>query len=313
MNFKKIIYIPLLSVLGMTSYASYVVQYPEVPVTFKDLGKWVQNETAYTNWINVGSPHDCASGSPLENTQQLGETYTKTFVDCKQEQERTATTSEKNTLSGAIRNSISTKEKNVLTNATYTANSVGTTDFGQWLATEPVYTDWRNLDSPHDCTSAAPLENTQTLGSSYPKVFSGCQQTQERTITTSEKNTISGVVRNIVNTKETKLLTDATYTVTAIGTKVVKECGYSGTSGHAYRWYDIANGDIYSSTYGMGLQWDGVTKIDTTNIDRTYPKATTFVNGGYIYTRGAYKMKGEYYDRRLYYYYYEVCREPVTP
>jgi hypothetical protein len=314
MYIKKLLLVPALSLLGMNSFAEYQIQYPDVPVIFKDLGKWVPANPIISTWVNVGTPHDCQSASPLENTQQLGLSYEKTFSGCKQAQERTVTTSEKQTFTGAVRNQVSTKETQVLTNASYKVNSIGTTDFGQWLQTAPVYTGWVNLESPHDCTSAIPLENTQTLNSTYVKTFSGCTQSQERTVTTSEKNTVTGVVRNVVNTKENQVLTNVTYTANAIGTKVVKECGYSAVSGHAYRWYDIATYDGYTTTYGMGLQWDGSTKIDTTNISKTYPKAATFVNGGYTYTRGAFKEKGSHYDGlRSYYYYYEVCREPIAP
>lgn len=313
MQTKKILLIPLLSVLGATSFASYIVQYPEQPVVFKDLGTWVANDPVVTTWLNVGNPHDCENASPLENTQQLGVAYVKTFSGCKQSQERTVTTSEKQTVTGAIRNQVSTKETQVLTDASYKVNAVGTTDFGQWLQTDPVYTSWRNLEAPHDCTSAAPLENTQTIGSSYVKTFAGCKQSQERDVTTSEKNTVTGNVRNVKTTKETKLVTDATYTVNAIGTKVVKECFHSDSAA-SYRWYDIATSDNYTTTYGMGLDWNGSKKINTVNISKTYPKAATFVSEGYVYTRGVFKVKSSYYDQnRSFYYYYEVCREPVTP
>lgn len=222
MHIKKLLLVPVLSLLGMNSFAEYQIQYPDIPVTFKDLGQWVPSDPVISTWINVGTPHDCQSASPLENTQPFGLTYTKTF--------------------------------------------------------------------------------------------SGCQQSQERTVTTGERHTVSGALRNQVNTTETKVLTDASYAVNSIGTKIVKECGYSAVSGHAYRWYDIATYDGYTTTYGMGLQWDGSTKIDTTNISKTYPKAATFVNGGYTYTRGAFKEKSSHYDGlRSYYYYYEVCRELIAP
>lgn len=314
MSIKKFLLFPLFSFIGITSLAEYQIQYPDVPVTFKNLGKWVQAEPAYTNWLNIGTPHDCGSASPLENTQQLGTTYVKTFSNCKQSQERTVTTSEKQTVTGAIRNQVSTKETQTLTNASYTVNSIGTTDFGQWLQTTPVYSGWRNLESPHDCTSGTPLENTQTKGSSYTKTFSGCKQSQERDVTTSEKNSITGVVRNTKTTKETQTLTDVTYTATAIGTKVVKECGYSASSGAFARWYDIATSDGYTTTYGMGLQWAGATLVNTANSSKTYPKAANYVSAGYVYTRGVFKEKtGHNENIRTYYYYYEVCREPVTP
>lgn len=314
MNVKKITMLSMLSLMGFSSFAEYQVQYHNTPVVFKDLGRWVSTEPVSTNWINVGSPHDCTSASPLENTQQLGVTYTKTFSGCKQSQERTVTTSQKNTVSGAIRNVVNTKESQVLSNTTYTVNAVGTTDFGQWIQTAPVYSSWRNLEAPHDCTSGEPLENTQTKGSTYVKTFSGCKQSQERDVTTSEKNSVTGNIRNTQTTKETQLLSNVTYTANATGTKVVKECGYSASSGAFARWYDIATYDGYTTTYGMGLQWAGATLVNTANSSKTYPKSANVVNGGYTYTRGVFKEKSTHNDNiRTYYYYYEVCREPVTP
>jgi hypothetical protein len=314
MSIKKILLVPVLSLLGMNSFAEYQIQYPNVPVIFKDLGQWVPTNPVISIWVNVGTPHDCTSAAPLENTQQLGVSYEKTFSGCKQSQERTVTTSEKQTVTGAIRNQVSTKETQVLTDASYKVNAIGTTDFGQWLETAPVYTGWRNLESPHDCTSAAPLENTQTLGSTYVKTFSGCKQSQERDVTTSEKNTVTGNVRNVKTTKETQLITDATYTTNATGTKIVKECGYSAASGAFARWYDIATYDGYTTTYGMGLQWAGATLVNTANSSTTYPKSANYVKSGYVYTRGAFKEKSGHNDNiRTFYYYYEVCREPVTP
>ena len=56
MQTKKILIIPLLSVLGATSFASYIVQYPEQPIVFKDLGTWVANDPVVTTWLNVGTP-----------------------------------------------------------------------------------------------------------------------------------------------------------------------------------------------------------------------------------------------------------------
>lgn len=187
-------------------------------------------------------------------------------------------------------------------------------DYGQWVPTEPVLTAWVNVGSPHDCTSAEPLENTQPLGISYPKTFAGCQQSQERSVTTSEKNSVTGAIRNQKTVKETNVITDATYTITSIGTKVVKECMMSASSGAFARWYDIATYDGYTITYGMGLQWAGATLVNTANSSKTYPKETSYVKDGYVYTRGALKSKSTHNDQlRTYYYYYEACREPVAP
>ena len=189
-------------------------------------------------------------------------------------------------------------------------------NLGQWVQGDPVITEWINVGSPYDCTSAEPLEDTQPLGITYTKNFSGCQQLQERNVTHFEKHTISGVIRNSVTTKENQILTNATYSKNAVGTKVVKECSFSNASGKSNRWIDVAktNTQNYTITYGMQLQWLGQSLIYNINTSKTYAKTATFVYDGYVYTRGEYKTSSTYSEQnRLDYYYYELCREPIAP
>lgn len=196
----------------------------------------------------------------------------------------------------------------------YPLVDVAIKDFGQWIASEPIYTSWINKGSPYDCTSASPLENTMPVGISYTKTFSGCHQLQERSVTTSEKHSVTGAIRNQTTNTESNVLTDASYTASSIGTKVVKECISSNVGGNAYRWYDTATYDGYTTTYGYGLEWAGVMLNFTVNTTKTYPKLASFVKDGYVYTRGVLKDKSIYSPaQNIYYYYYEACREPVTP
>jgi hypothetical protein len=186
-------------------------------------------------------------------------------------------------------------------------------NLGQWIQNEPTYTNWLNIGSPYDCGSENPLENTQPLGITYVKTFSGCHQAQERIMTTSEKNTVSGVIRNSVDTKETKLLTDASYTVNAVGSKIVKECGY--TVGNTF-WADAAqtNWPAYTTTYGSLIMWKGTTIKSNITTTTTSPKTATFVSAGYVYTRGTFMMNYTFSEQnRLDYYYNQICREPVSP
>lgn len=186
-------------------------------------------------------------------------------------------------------------------------------NLGLWVQSEPLYSNWINIGNPYDCTSANPLEDTQSLGLTYSKTFYGCKQSQERTLTTSEQHTVSGEVRNSFVSKENQILNNITYTKDSVGTKIVKDCQFShgGPTG-SNRWYDIATTDGYTKTYGIGIDWNGVKKIDTANKKTTYPKVSNFIADGYVYTRGAAKPKGEYFEKTYYYYYYEICREPVA-
>lgn len=122
--------IPLLLLVSGIAHASYqVVIDPKPSVTSASI-QFVNpvekpinpepeepsnGETVYGNWTNVGTPYNCSSGTPLEEDVTSGETYTKTFSGCSQNQERTATT-----------NNVTTTESKVITGVTYTAESVGT-------------------------------------------------------------------------------------------------------------------------------------------------------------------------------------------
>lgn len=184
-------------------------------------------------------------------------------------------------------------------------------DIGEWVQLEPHYTDWLDVGKPYDCTSANPLENTQTLGHTYTKNFYGCHQLQERQKNIAEKNTSSNEIRNSISLKETQILSDTSYSVSAVGTKIVKDCKYS-TSAPLYGWYDIATTDIYTSTYGMAIDWDGSKKINNMNNSQSFPKNDVFVHSNYTYSRGEFKQKKSY-SQGKYYYVYEVCREPIIP
>jgi hypothetical protein len=186
-------------------------------------------------------------------------------------------------------------------------------DLGEWIQADPVYSIWLSVGVPYDCTTIEPLENTQPLGGTYTKKFSGCKQLQERNVTTSEKNTVSGLLRNSLTNKENQVLNGASYSQNAIGTKIVTDCKYSPPgSNNVYIWYDIATNDAYTVTYGMNLDWNNVNKINNVNRKIKQTKPDSFVSDGYIYTRGAFKAKYEYFERTYYYYYYEVCRQPVA-
>lgn len=187
-------------------------------------------------------------------------------------------------------------------------------NLGEWVQAEPNVTAWVNVGAPHDCTSAEPLENTKPLGLTYTKIFSGCQQSQERNVTTFEKHTVSGAIRNSVTNMETQVLKNVTYSTNAVGSKIVKDCSFSNASGKTNRWIDVArtNSPNYTTTYGLTIQWLGTSLVYTINTTNTYSKSDTFLAGDYIYTRGAYISKSTYSERdRLDYYYYELCREPI--
>lgn len=198
----------------------------------------------------------------------------------------------------------------------YPNQQVNFKNFGEWVQSEPTVTAWVNVGTPHDCTSAEPLENTKPLGLTYTKIFSGCQQSQERNVTTFEKHTVSGAIRNSVTNMETQVLDNVTYSTNAVGTKIVKECSFSNASGKTNRWIDAAktNSPNYTTTYGMSVEWLGTRLFFNINTNKTYSKSDTFLSGDYIYTRGAYTSKSTYSEQnRLDYYYYELCREPVAP
>lgn len=116
----------IISIIGINSLADYTIVYPVKYVTFKDIPKWEETDSQYSEWANVGSPSNCKSATPLENTITLGQSYEKTFSQCDINQERIETKYLIRKDTGATKPNGEVKETRVKNDYSYKAQSIGT-------------------------------------------------------------------------------------------------------------------------------------------------------------------------------------------
>lgn len=116
----------IISIIGINSLADYTVVYPVKFVNFKDMPKWEETDSQYSEWVNVGSPSNCKASSPLENTITLGQSYEKTFSQCVINQERTETKYLIRKDTGVTQPNGETKETRLKNDYSYKVQSIGT-------------------------------------------------------------------------------------------------------------------------------------------------------------------------------------------
>jgi hypothetical protein len=166
---------------------------------------------------------------------------------------------------------------------------------GKWVKTTPVMSEWVNVGEATGCSAWTPATNTVATGISFEQTSSNCKQTQARTVQNREQNDYTLIYRNVGSpTNESRNLDDYSMTRTAVGTKIVNDCG-SGDINN-YRW---VNGT--ASMRMMYIIWNG-SKVfpDIGDIN-----LTEYTYGGYKYTKGAQASNWGYYTFNL------VCRTPI--
>ena len=166
---------------------------------------------------------------------------------------------------------------------------------GKWIKTTPTISEWVNVGEATGCSAWSPATNTVAAGISFEQTASNCKQSQSRTVQNREQNDYTLAYRNIGSlTNESRNLDDYSMTRTAVGTKIVNDCG-SGDINN-YRW---VNGT--ASMRMMYIIWDGVKVFpdigDITLSEYTY--------NGYKYTKGTQAANLGYYTFHL------VCRTPI--
>ena len=66
--------------------------------------EWFTIAPEYTEWISQGVPYDCTNWSPAPSTKTIGQSFTQTATDCKQNQTRSRQDREQETTTKTIRN-----------------------------------------------------------------------------------------------------------------------------------------------------------------------------------------------------------------
>jgi len=271
--------LPLLLFVQTISYADYTVIYPLTDSSILIKNKIVPSVPTYTEWASVGEPYNCASSNPQEYNVDEGVTYTKTFNDCIQKQERTKT------LDKEI-----TTESRTISISQYKVQSIGT------KVAIPSYTEWTNSGSAYNCQSVSPMEDTISKGKEYTKNYTNCSINQTRTKT----------LNNVKNT-ETRVADGYSYSIQSVGTRNDEEClKFSNSS----RWVDYAKTPLTAPNYKYQVVWNGNVYASFSNLPEKTNVDMSFTSGIYVYTRGTYQYSQKV-DKDYQYFYYELCRKPI--
>lgn len=131
-----------------------------------------------------------------------------------------------------------------------------TEQIGTWAPWQDTISEWVDVGASSNCSDWSPLTNTITAGESFTQSSSNCQQSQERTIQPTERNTETLAVRNAgTATTESQVVT-ASSTRSAIGTKTVSTTAEF-----------VVTVDSISTQWGYMTNTNRGTMISSTNPD----------------------------------------------
>jgi len=181
------------------------------------LETWQPTDPTYTAWTNSGAVYACSNWSPATSTVTIGESFTQTANDCKQDQTRARQDRERETTTGEIRNAGTPVTENRTVVASATRQATGTKE--TWTATTPTYTDWANSGTVYACSNWSPAPSTVTIGLAFTQTATDCKQDQTRSRQERERESTTGEIRNAgAPVTETRTIT-ADATRQAAGTK----------------------------------------------------------------------------------------------
>lgn len=179
-------------ILGATQ-AEYTIRIPmeQYNVTFYD---WVAASPIAGEWEDAGAIYDCSNWSPLPTTIAVGQAFTQTATDCKQDQVRTVQDREAEKNSGSIRNSGEPYTESRTITVSDTRDAIGSLE--TWIDTTPVYTVWVNSGSIYGCSNWTPESNIYEAGESINQTATDCKQDQTRSRQDREQETTTLTIRN---------------------------------------------------------------------------------------------------------------------
>ncbi|MCR9821518.1 hypothetical protein QFW85_00490 (plasmid) [Vibrio chagasii] len=171
------------------------IKYRTVPGT---KNPWLSTASAFGAWTNVDSPHTYTSWDPAIVNQTSNFTQSRSY---KQNQTRTEQKQQKNAVTGEIR-SVGALQNN---------SRVVTVDEQRTIAVS--VSGWTNSGDVYSCSAWSPSTGTVASGTRFTQTRN-CSQMKVRTWTYKDGSTV-------VTTRNENLVSNASPTRTATGTKVV--------------------------------------------------------------------------------------------
>ncbi|MQT48826.1 hypothetical protein GHO40_19155 [Pseudomonas helleri] len=254
--------------------------------------EWLPISPAYTLWTNAGQTYDCTNWTPDPSTITVGQTFTQTANDCKQDQTRSRQDREQETTTLAVRDTGLPVTENQTITTIATRDTVGTLE--TWIAITPTYTAWVNSGAVYECTNWTPDPSTIAIGQPFTQTATDCKQDQTRSRQNREQETTTLDIRNVGTATEESQTIQTSLTKTEIGTKITKTCRYNAISDNAY--------NLGGGSADYFYTWDGAFIGYASG-------ANPLILGGYKYTYSVFREKivSQYFWAN----YYEICREPI--
>lgn len=279
---NKLIIIGTVIFMGIAN-AAYTVQIQLDEKKHVNFYNWKVTDSIFGEWENTGSVYDCSNWSPAVEEITVGQSFTQTSNDCKQNQNRTVQDREIDEVTGSVRNKGNVYTESQFVSANNSREAIGTLE--SWISISPTYTEWTNTGAITGCNNWSPETSTVKSGDPFDQTATDCKQEQTRSRQNHEQETTTKAIRDVGSpVAEYKTITVSS-TRKAIGTMETTECLYSGTSPVTeWRYYltiDPNNGGnripkTFITFKGTSLNTSGYMNHISTPI----------VQGGYRYTQG---------------------------
>lgn len=208
--------------------ANYTMKIPLQNEKHVNFYNWITTDSSFGEWENTGNIYSCSNWLPSSSDITVGQSFTQTATDCKQNQIRTVQNRQIDEVSGNIRNIGELYAETQVITVSSTQEAVGSKE--SWVATTPTYTAWTNNGAVTGCSNWYPAPATVTIGQYFTQTATDCQQPQTRSrqdreqetttlayrnkgsaVTESQSITVSSS-RSATGTKESWVATSPTYT-----------------------------------------------------------------------------------------------------
>lgn len=227
-------------------------------------------------WTNNGAKYACTNWSPAPSTVTIGQSFTQTANDCKQDQSRTRAESYVDHKTSSTVAVNMPAESQTLSGQTSTQTATGTKE--TWVAATATYTSWVNSGGVTSCSNWSPDPSTVISGQSFTQTASDCKQAQTRSRQDREQETTTGEIRNKGSAvTETQNIT-ASSSRSATGTKPAAICRWDSNNMVVHF---AANTPQNPGVATYRIKWDGA------YVYQSYSYPTSVVWGGYTYTSAA--------------------------
>ncbi|MFK4135887.1 hypothetical protein ACI2KR_26930 [Pseudomonas luteola] len=149
----------------------------------------------FSGWVNKGNPYSCSNWSPDPSTVTVGQSFTQTATDCKQDQTRNNAGYYKDASGSWVNVVPLNAQARTLTSQKNTRAATGTKE--TWVATTSTYSAWANSSAVYGCTNWSPSPYNYTERTQFNQTATDCKIDQTRTRQGREQETTTKAYRNV--------------------------------------------------------------------------------------------------------------------